>query len=423
MTVVNFYTLADVPDPHGEVAAHKEFVKLSGRYRDAVAYAEWVKTRGPFVETRPLVAPARDPNRHPFPRLKLKYRAQLVSLAGGTAYLPVTDPSKRAHPLSPHEWRDKLRDAITGTNNMAEANNHNHNNNNNNNTNNHFYHHQNQSSNVKPKVVLLDVRNDYEWDVGHFKGAARPSVEYFKDTDVSGSTEGEDAWLRDVDKDNTEVMMYCTGGIRCDIYSTVLRSKGFKHVYTLEGGVANYLKEVGGGKGDDHLWRGHLYVFDERLALAPSDLSASTAAEISTAATESIARCRDCGVTVEPLHRNCANIDCNDHFLMCDDCAELLRGCCGPVCLGASRLRPMGAMGRYFDRWHVYSNSGIRSSNGGEQEQEHNTPGTSAQAIRRQRWRQRLKEKRVAVAQQLETAELRVGTAGNEQQGLVSQAA
>lgn len=69
--------------------------------------------------------------------------------------------------------------------------------------------------------------------------------------------------LEDVDKDRP-IMMYCTGGIRCDIYSTILREKGYNNLYSLKGGVAKYLREIG----NEH-WKGSLFTFDDRIAIAP----------------------------------------------------------------------------------------------------------------------------------------------------------
>ena len=75
--------------------------------------------------------------------------------------------------------------------------------------------------------------------------------------------------LEDVDKERP-IMMYCTGGIRCDIYSTILRQKGYNNLYSLKGGVARYLREMG----SEH-WKGSLFTFDDRIAIAPGKLYVS----------------------------------------------------------------------------------------------------------------------------------------------------
>lgn len=108
------------------------------------------------------------------------------------------------------------------------------------------------------------MRNGYEWDVGHFNGAERPNEVEFRETPT-----GDDEVpvpLEGLDR-SAPVMMYCTGGIRCDIYSAALRRRGFTNLYTLEGGIANYLRTEGG----DH-WEGSLFVFDKRMVL-PGDLT------------------------------------------------------------------------------------------------------------------------------------------------------
>ncbi|KAL6909322.1 hypothetical protein ACP4OV_001603 [Aristida adscensionis] len=108
----------------------------------------------------------------------------------------------------------------------------------------------------------------YEWDIGHFQGAQRPNVDCFRSTCFGLSEETEDPCdpLQGVDKEKTDILMYCTGGIRCDVYSTILRKKGFRNLYSaLEGGVSNYLKTEGSAG-----WVGNLFVFDGRLSLPPA---------------------------------------------------------------------------------------------------------------------------------------------------------
>ena len=125
------------------------------------------------------------------PRLSLRYKPNLVQLEGGTDHLPLTDRTARAKPLSPKEWHDNL----IKVNEKAED-----------------------------APLLLDVRNGYEWDVGRFRGAERPVQESFRETVYTNVQEGLGP-LANVEKDRP-IMMYCTGGIRCDVYSTVLASKG-----------------------------------------------------------------------------------------------------------------------------------------------------------------------------------------------------
>ncbi|KAL3322639.1 hypothetical protein AABB24_039966 [Solanum stoloniferum] len=109
--------------------------------------------------------------------------------------------------------------------------------------------------------------------------------------------------------------MYCTGGIRCDVYSVILRKQGFKRLYTLKGGVSHYLESEGSVR-----WVGNLFVFDARLSLLPSTYKPAVEIEASTmlegSLDDSFAKCYICGLQVSELrHRNCANLDCNLLFL------------------------------------------------------------------------------------------------------------
>jgi rhodanese-related sulfurtransferase len=142
----------------------------------------------------------------------------------------------------------------------------------------------------------------------------------------------------------TPVMMYCTGGIRCDVYSAYLKAKGFSNLYTLQGGVQNYLARQG-GEG----WNGSLFVFDARMAIRP-DMGVAAEAEALPAA----APCRVCGGEAALPHGNCANIDCNRLFLACEACKSALRGCCCEACVDAPRLlRPVKSAGLY-GHWTQY---------------------------------------------------------------------
>jgi hypothetical protein len=140
-------------------------------------------------------------------------------------------------------------------------------------------------------------------------------------------------------------MMYCTGGIRCDVYSAYLKAKGFSNLYTLQGGVQNYLARQG-GEG----WNGSLFVFDARMAIRP-DVGVDADAE----ALPAVAPCRVCGGEAALPHVNCANIDCNRLFIACEACRSALRGCCCEACVDAPRLlRPAKGAGLYGN-WMQYA--------------------------------------------------------------------
>ncbi|CAL4937219.1 unnamed protein product [Urochloa decumbens] len=337
--VVTFYKFVPLEDPRAEVASHLRFLQgrhihgriylneqginaqYSGPRKDAVAYADWVKKDHRFCDMLVQTSPAL--TGHAFPRLKLRYKPSLVQLEGGSWHLPLLDPSMRATPLTPSMWKERLEAKACLDVSSSETS--------------------------GRRLLLLDVRNDYEWDVGHFEGAQRPNVDCFRSTSFGLSGEMEDPWdpLNGVDKEKTDILMYCTGGIRCDVYSTILRKKGFRNLYTLEGGVSNYLKAEGPAG-----WVGNLFVFDGRLSLPPATFRPSEGEEEEE---RWVGRCYACGSEVVELrHRNCANIDCNRLYLCCGWCAAELAGCCCSGCKAAPRLRPLLPGHQRYLKWHVY---------------------------------------------------------------------
>ena len=106
--------------------------------------------------------------------------------------------------------------------------------------------------------LLIDARNDYEMDIGHFENAELPPVKNFRE--FTEYTQ-ERLLPKKEEIGDKKILMYCTGGIRCEYYSAYLKEEGFDNVYQLDGGVINYGHEVGKGH-----WRGKLFVFDDRLA-------------------------------------------------------------------------------------------------------------------------------------------------------------
>lgn len=308
----------------------------SGPKKDALAYVKWVREDCRFSDV--LVQISSASNGHAFPRLKLHYKPSLVQLEGGISHLPLLNPSMRAAPLAPSEWRNRL-EAVNNTNSSSHEN-------------------------FNPSCILLDLRNGYEWDVGHFQGAQRPDVDCFRATSFGQSESKVIASdpLAAVDKERTDILMYCTGGIRCDVYSAILREQGFKRLYTLKGGVSHYLESEGSVG-----WVGNLFVFDARLSLPPCTYKSAVETEASTvlegSLDDSFAKCYICGSQVSELrHRNCANLDCNLLFLCCTGCVKHLRGCCCIHCTSALRLRPVltGDHQRY-QKWHNYRDFDLQS--------------------------------------------------------------
>jgi len=160
-----------------------------------------------------------------------------------------------------------------------------------------------------PNTVVVDMRNHYESEVGHFKGALLPDVDTFREE----IKVVEDILKNDKDK---QVLMYCTGGIRCEKASAYMKHIGFENVYHLEGGIIKYARDIKAAKSENK-FRGVNFVFDERMAERISD--------------EVIAKCHQCGNPFD-IHTNCANLACHILFIQCDECKTKFDNCCSEEC-------------------------------------------------------------------------------------------
>lgn len=160
-----------------------------------------------------------------------------------------------------------------------------------------------------PKTVVIDMRNHYESEVGRFENARCPQSDTFRD-ELQGVI---DEFEQEKDK---RILMYCTGGIRCEKASAWMKHNGFNEVYHLKGGIIHYVNEVK-EKRLDNKFHGVNFVFDQRLHERVSD--------------EVIASCHQCGNPAD-THTNCANTGCHILFIQCSDCAEKWEGCCSDVC-------------------------------------------------------------------------------------------
>ncbi|MGF1557235.1 rhodanese-related sulfurtransferase [Paucihalobacter sp.] len=167
-----------------------------------------------------------------------------------------------------------------------------------------------------PNTILVDMRNHYESEIGHFKNAVIPDVDTFRE---SLPIIEED--LKDFKADKN-LVMYCTGGIRCEKASAYYKHKGFKNVFQLEGGIINYVHEVQ-EKGLENKFIGKNFVFDERRSEKISD--------------DIIANCHQCGKPAD-THVNCANEACHLLFIQCDECKEKMENCCSTNCMEINRL-------------------------------------------------------------------------------------
>lgn len=171
-------------------------------------------------------------------------------------------------------------------------------------------------------VVVLDVRSDYEHNVGHFKNAVRLDIENFREFPERIN---ELAQYKD-----KKILTYCTGGIKCEKASALLLHEGFEHVYQLHGGIIKYGKEAGGKD-----FEGKCYVFDNRVAVEVNNVNPSV-----------VSTCFNCGATTSKMI-NCANPVCNEHFTQCDECGWKTDGCCSENCKSHPRKRPYDGTGYY----------------------------------------------------------------------------
>ena len=167
-----------------------------------------------------------------------------------------------------------------------------------------------------PTAILVDMRNHYESEIGHFKNAITPDVDTFRD-----SLDIIEKELADY-KEDKKLVMYCTGGIRCEKASAYYKHKGFKHVYQLEGGIIDYTRQVK-KKGLENKFIGKNFVFDHRRGERISE--------------DVISQCHQCGAPFD-THVNCRNEACHLLFIQCERCATKMDGCCSDQCKQVNAL-------------------------------------------------------------------------------------
>jgi len=161
-----------------------------------------------------------------------------------------------------------------------------------------------------PNTVVIDMRNHYEYEVGHFANAIEiPSDTFRQQLPMAASM------MNDAKEKN--IIMYCTGGIRCEKASAYMKHMGFKNVFHLEGGIINYTREAK-QLGLQNKFIGKNFVFDERLGERISD--------------DIIAHCHQCGKPCD-THVNCANDACHLLFIQCEACKSAMQGCCSKDCI------------------------------------------------------------------------------------------
>lgn len=224
----------------------------------------------------------------PFAKLTCKVRQEIVAL-----HMDELDPKDGGYHMQPNEWRKVMES--------------------------------------QEDYVMIDVRNNYESNVGHFEGALKPDVENFYDFPK---------WLDEAAiPKNKKVLMYCTGGIRCEKFSVLMKKKGWDDVNQLHGGILNYAKEEGG----EH-FKGKCFVFDDRLVVP-----------VNKDSLEPIARCEITGKPADS-YINCANMECNKLFVCSEEGAEIMEGCCSEECKQSEYRRPFDPENAFkpFRKWYNY---------------------------------------------------------------------
>jgi UPF0176 protein len=161
----------------------------------------------------------------------------------------------------------------------------------------------------KENTVVVDMRNYYESEIGRFEGAICPEADTFRE---------ELEMVTDLleDKKDKKILLYCTGGIRCEKASAYLKHKGFEDINQLHGGILEYARQIKAA-GLESKFVGKNFVFDERMGESVDG--------------QIISRCHQCGTPCDS-HTNCANHGCHILFIQCPECSEKNAGCCTPEC-------------------------------------------------------------------------------------------
>lgn len=165
-------------------------------------------------------------------------------------------------------------------------------------------------------AIVVDMRNHFESEIGRFENAICPQSESFKEElpEVKELLKG---------KESQKVILYCTGGIRCEKTSAYLKHNGFEDVNQLHGGIIDYVRQLEENKSIDNKFKGKNFVFDARLGERVSK--------------EVISNCHQCGEKADS-HINCKNVNCNLLFIQCANCQKEHQKCCSPECIEVNNL-------------------------------------------------------------------------------------
>ena len=167
-----------------------------------------------------------------------------------------------------------------------------------------------------PNTVVVDMRNHYESEIGHFISAIKPDVDTFRESlpIIENQLSSH--------KQDKKLLMYCTGGIRCEKASAYFKHKGFENVYQLEGGIIEYTRQIK-AEGLESKFIGKNFVFDHRLGERITD--------------DIVSQCHQCGAPCD-VHTNCANEGCHLLFIQCETCNSKMENCCSDECVSIIHL-------------------------------------------------------------------------------------
>ncbi len=301
--VILYYKFTDVEDAEAFCKQHKQYLKdlgvkgrvyigregingtLAGTPDQMDRYKKYLRSLDGFEDTEFKEDRA---DEIPFAKLICKVRDEIVAM-----HVDGLDPAEGGRYLEPSEWRQMIESG--------------------------------------EDYVMIDVRNHYESEIGHFDGAVRPEVETFYEFPQ---------WLdrAGIPKEK-KVLMYCTGGIRCEKFSVLMKKKGWEDVNQLHGGILRYAKEE-----DGKHYKGKCFVFDDRLVVP-----------VNKENLEPIARCEITGQPADS-YINCSNMACNKLFVCSEEGAEQMEGCCSEECRKSEYKRPFVPDNAFkpFRKWYNY---------------------------------------------------------------------
>lgn len=282
--ILLYYKYVTIPDYEAFAAEHLAYCKelgvkgriliagegingtLSGTIEQTDAYIAHMRNNPLFAD---MVFKIDESDGHAFKKLFVRPKKELVTLRYDTPLDPNVISGKR---LTPEQFYEQLQ---------------------------------------RDDVIVIDGRNDYEYDLGHFRNAIRPTVESFREFPK---------WIREnlQDVKDKTILTYCTGGIRCEKLTGVLLNEGFSDVAQLDGGIVTYGKDP---NVQGRLFDGKMYVFDERISVRVNQTDEDI----------TVGKCYHCDSPTDH-YINCADDLCHRQHLVCDDCMETHEGYCSDDC-------------------------------------------------------------------------------------------